>query len=69
MLEAIAGNETPEDVTQGFYGEATALIEALSPGRRPKPSIEEVFPSVELCFELADHAEKDASTHRVSSAR
>ena len=69
VLEAIAGNETPEDVTQGFYGEATELIEALSLGKPPKPSIEDVFPSVELCFQLADHAEKNASTHQVSSAR
>ena len=69
VLEEIAGNETPEDVTQGFYREATELIEALSLGKRPKPSIEDVFPSVELCFQLADHAEKNASAHRVSIPR
>ena len=69
VLEEMAGSETPEDVTQGFYGETTALIEALSDGKPPKPSIEDVFPSVELCFQLADHAEKNASTNRVSSAR
>lgn len=60
VLEEIAGSETPEDVTQGFYGEAIELIQALSRGRRPKPSIEDVFPSVELCFQLADRAEKTA---------
>jgi predicted dehydrogenase len=54
VLEEIAGSETPEDVTQGFYAEATALIQALGNGIRPKPSIEDVFPSVELCFQLAD---------------
>ncbi len=57
VLEEIAGSETPEDVTQGFYGEATELIEALNSGKRPKPSIEDVFPSVELCFQLADRTE------------
>jgi myo-inositol 2-dehydrogenase / D-chiro-inositol 1-dehydrogenase len=67
VLQDIAGNETPEDVTQGFYGEATELIRALSHGKRPKPSIEEVFPSVELCFELADRAQRNA--HRVPTAR
>ncbi len=68
VLEEIAGSETPEDVTQGFYGEAIELIQALSQGKRPKPSIEDVFPSVELCFELAERAEKYASTHRVPTA-
>lgn len=57
VLGEIAGSETPEDVTQGFYGEATELIEALNNGKRPKPSIEDVFPSVELCFQLADCTE------------
>jgi hypothetical protein len=57
VLEEIAGSETPEDVTQGFYGESAELIEALDNRKRPKPSIEDVFPSVELCFQLADHIE------------
>jgi predicted dehydrogenase len=65
VLEEIAGSETPEDVTQGFYGETSELIAALSHGRRPKPSIEDVLPSVELCFQLADRAEKNIATHRV----
>ena len=58
VLEEIAGSETPEDVTQGFYGEASALIQALSTGQRLKPSIEDIFPSVELCFQLAYRAAK-----------
>src|SRR6266536_6118917 len=69
VLEEIAGSETPEDVTQGFYGEASELIQALSLGKRPKPSIEDVFPSVELCFQLADRAEKSTSPRRVPTAR
>lgn len=60
VLEEIAGSETPEDVIQGFYGEASELIQALSNGNRLKPSIEDVFPSVELCFQLADRVHKDA---------
>ena len=66
MLEEIAGTETPEDVTQGFYGEATELIQALSNGKRLNPSIEDVFPSVELCFQLADRAEKKALPDRTA---
>jgi predicted dehydrogenase len=59
VLEEIAGSETPEDVTQGFYGEVIELVEALKGGRRPRPSVEDVFPSVELCFRLADSVEKN----------
>jgi myo-inositol 2-dehydrogenase / D-chiro-inositol 1-dehydrogenase len=69
VLEEIAGSETPEDVTQGFYGEASKLIEALNQGKSPKPSIEEVFPSVELCFQLADLGEMNASTYQTPGAR
>lgn len=58
VLDEIGGGETPEDVTQGFYGEVLELVEALSLGRRPKPSIEDVFPSVELCFRLSDSAKQ-----------
>ncbi len=68
VLEEIAGSETPEDVTQGFYGEASELIQALSLGKRPKPRIQDVFPSVQLCFELADLAEKKISAHRAPPA-
>ncbi len=60
VLEEIAGSETPEDVTQGFYGETCELVQALSKGNRLKPSIEDVFPSVELCFQLADRVARHA---------
>jgi predicted dehydrogenase len=58
VLEEIAGSEIPEDVTHGFYGEVVELVEVMNQRRRPKPSIEDVFPSVELCFRLADSVEK-----------
>jgi predicted dehydrogenase len=58
VLEEIAGSSTPEDVTHGFYGEATELIHALSRARRPNPTIEDIFPSVELCFQLANRVDK-----------
>ena len=59
-LEEIAGSDTPEDVINGFYGEVIELVRALTNQQRPKPSIEDVFPSVELCFQMADHAEKNS---------
>jgi hypothetical protein len=43
---------TPEDIVNGCYDEAAAFVKALSAGT-PKPSIAEVFPSVELCFAIA----------------
>ena len=55
-LEEIPGSDMPEDVISGFYGEVTELVEALSRKQRPKPSIDQVFPSVELCFGMADRA-------------
>src|SRR5713101_7628091 len=62
VLEEIAGSDMPEDVTNGFYGEVVELVRALTNQQRPKPSIEDVFPSVELCFQMADHEEKNSPT-------
>jgi myo-inositol 2-dehydrogenase/D-chiro-inositol 1-dehydrogenase len=52
--------ETPEDVVNGCYNEAAAFLEVLS-GGAPKPSIAEVFPSVELCFAIARTANEGAT--------
>jgi hypothetical protein len=43
----------PEDVLNGCYDEASAFISALAAKKRPRPSIADVFPSVELCLQLA----------------
>jgi len=59
VLEEIAGSDTPEDVINGFYGEVVELVRALTNQQEPRPSIEDVFPSVELCFEIANRAEKN----------
>jgi predicted dehydrogenase len=47
----------PEDVVNGFYDEGVALIRALSNNEPLRPSIEDVYPSVELCLKLAESAE------------
>ena len=44
--------ETPEDLVNGCYDEASAFIQALN-GGTPGPSIADIFPSVELCFAIA----------------
>jgi Predicted dehydrogenases and related proteins len=59
--------DEPEDVIFGFYGEVEELIEALSSKRRPRPSIEEIYPSVQACFELADRIENQADLPLVPS--
>ena len=51
--------ETPEDIVNGCYDEAAAFLEILK-GAIPKPSIADVFPSVELCFTIARSANKGA---------
>jgi predicted dehydrogenase len=58
VVEEIAGENTPEDTIFGFYGEVVELVDAISHHRRPKASIEEIFPSVEACFELADQVQR-----------
>jgi predicted dehydrogenase len=58
VLEEIAGTDTPEDVINGFYGEVVELVWALTSHQRPRPSIEDVFPSVGLCFEIANRAQE-----------
>jgi predicted dehydrogenase len=52
--------QTPEDIVNGCYDEAAAFLEALR-GGTAKPSIAEVFPSVELCFEIARIANDGAT--------
>ena len=51
---------TPEDVLSGCYDEAAEFIGALIHNKGPRPSIEDVFPSVKLCLELAKMAGQNA---------
>jgi myo-inositol 2-dehydrogenase / D-chiro-inositol 1-dehydrogenase len=50
----------PEDVLNGCYDEAAEFIRALGIHRHPRPSIEDVYPSVELCLAMARQAEQAA---------
>ncbi len=59
--EEIADGQ-PEDFIFGFYGEVAELVEAFQQGRRPQPTIEEVFPSVQNCFELVERVEGSSVT-------
>ena len=43
----------PDFVRVGAYGETQEFIQALNEGRPPWPSVEEVFPSVEMAYTMA----------------
>jgi len=60
LVEA-ASKSIPEDVLNGCYDEASEFIGALTVKRAARPSIEDVFPSVELCLTMAKTLEEIAS--------
>jgi predicted dehydrogenase len=62
ISDEVAAAETPEDMVNGCYDEAAELIRALRCRDRLRPSIGEVFPSVELCWtmEKARSAQRDS---------
>jgi myo-inositol 2-dehydrogenase / D-chiro-inositol 1-dehydrogenase len=49
----VASENLPEDVLNGCYDEAAEFIRALTRKEPAFPSIQEVFPSVELCWAMA----------------
>jgi len=53
-LEEVASPDTPEDVINGAYDEVVQFVKALQTGAAPSPSIGEVFPSVQICFQIAE---------------
>jgi myo-inositol 2-dehydrogenase/D-chiro-inositol 1-dehydrogenase len=53
VLAEAASASVPEDVLNGCYDEASEFVRALTRRVPAGPSIEEVFPSVELCWEMA----------------
>jgi hypothetical protein len=53
VSEELAVADIHEDVLNGCYDEAAEFIRALRSQDRPHPSIEDVFPSVELCWKMA----------------
>jgi predicted dehydrogenase len=67
VLEEHESARTSEDVVNGFYDEAVAFIRALTLKQSLRPSVEDVFPSVQLCLSLANTAEQQAG--RFTSAR
>ncbi|MGH9553413.1 MAG: hypothetical protein ACRD3W_28790 [Terriglobales bacterium] len=59
-MEEAAPEGAAEDVLNGCYDEAAEFIRAIAGKDAPRPSIEEVFPSVELCLAMTRNAAEDA---------
>jgi myo-inositol 2-dehydrogenase / D-chiro-inositol 1-dehydrogenase len=59
VLEKVAGPDMPEDVLNGCYDEAAAFIHALNQKEMPRPSIEDVFPSVSLCLMISNSTQEN----------
>jgi hypothetical protein len=57
----------PEDVLSGGCDEAAEYIRALTRKEPARPSIDEVFPSVELCLAMVKTAGENAG--RMLSAK
>jgi predicted dehydrogenase len=57
VIEEMVPTGTREDMVNGFYGEVAELVDSFQHNRPPQPSIADVFPSVKLCFEIADQSE------------
>jgi myo-inositol 2-dehydrogenase / D-chiro-inositol 1-dehydrogenase len=60
VVQETAPEGMAEEVLNGYSGEAAELVRALTVKDVPRPSIEDVFPSVELCLAMANTAKKNA---------
>lgn len=54
--EAAVGPDEPLDVSGGAYGEVVEFVSALREGRCPRPTLDDVLPSVEMAFALGAQA-------------
>jgi|CZKS01.1.fsa_nt_gi predicted dehydrogenase len=53
VVEEVASEGMAEELINGCYEETAEFVTVLSSNNAPGPSIEDVFPSVELCFAMA----------------
>jgi len=67
VLEEYESPAMTEDVVNGFYDEAARLIGSLNSKQELRPSIEDVFPSVQLCLNLAAQVAQHAAEVPTSS--
>ena len=53
-LEECSPETDPEDLRNGAYEEVVEFVRALKTGERPWPSVEDILPSAQICFDIAD---------------
>ncbi len=53
VVEDHVPDDQPHEILTGGYGELVEFVSALGEGRCPKPSIEDVLPSQDICFDIA----------------
>ena len=56
LEEGVPQDESP-DVTSGAYGEVVEFVGALKQGVSPHPTIQDVLPSTDICFEIASRVQ------------
>jgi myo-inositol 2-dehydrogenase / D-chiro-inositol 1-dehydrogenase len=54
VVEAHAKEDEPEDLRNGSYQEVEEFIRALRTSNHPQPSIEEIVPSAQISFAIAE---------------
>jgi len=53
-LEEHSSSSEPEDLRNGGYDEVVEFVKALKTGGRPWPSVEDILPSAQICFAIAE---------------
>ena len=53
-LEAISSETEPEDLRNGGYEEVVEFVRALKAGTPPRPSVDDILPSAQVCFAIAE---------------
>jgi len=54
VIAAEASEAEPEDLRNGAYQEVEEFVRGLRTGTAPRPRIEDILPSVRICFAIAD---------------
>jgi predicted dehydrogenase len=57
-LERFSSEAEPEDLRNGAYEEVVEFVRALKTGTHPKPSVEDILPSAQICFAIAESADR-----------
>lgn len=60
-VEEYASADEPEDLLNGAYNEVVEFVAALQNSTRPAPTIDDVLPSLRVCFRIAEEVARQAS--------